>query len=327
VRRREFITLLGGTAAAWPLAAGAQQPATPVVGFLRESSSDASTAILEALRQGLKETGFSEGQNVVIEYRWAERQNDQLPKLSADLVRRQVAVIVAAGNDAAIAAKAATTTIPIVFATGDDPVQMGIVASLNRPEGNITGVTFYSGVLGKRVELLHELVPTATAIGLLVNPNSPTTETQVSVTEARAATRVLGQQLHIVNARNERDMDTGFAALKQKGVGALLISGNAVFTGQRDRLVALAARHSLPTMYPHDEFVAAGGLMSYGAGITDAYRQVGVYTGRILKGAKPSDLPVMLPTKYELVINLKTAKTLGLDIPAKLLALADKVIE
>jgi putative tryptophan/tyrosine transport system substrate-binding protein len=233
---------------------------------------------------------------------------------------------VAAGNDAAIAAKAATTTIPIVFATGDDPVQMGIVASLNRPQGNVSGVTFYSGVLGAKAgELLHELAPTATAIGLLVNPNSPAAETQVR--EARAATQVLGQQLHIVNARNECDIDTGFAVLKQRGIGALLISGNAVFTGQRDRLVALAARLGLPTMYPHDEFVAAGGLMSYGAGIADAYRQVGVYTGRILKGAKPSDLPVMLPTKYEFVINLRTAKTLGLDIPAKLLALADKVIE
>jgi putative ABC transport system substrate-binding protein len=326
MRRREFITLLGGVAVAWPLAARAQQPAMPLVGFLRDSSPDASAAILGALRQGMKEADFVEAQNVAIEYRWSEGQYDQLPKLAAELVRRQVAVIVAAGIDAAIAAKAATTTIPIIFVIGDDPVQMSIVASLNRPGGNVSGVTFYSGVLGaKGVEFLHELVPTATAIGLLVNPNSPAAEAQVR--EAQAATRVLGQSLHIVNARNERDIDTGFAMLEQRRVGALLISGNAEFAGQRDRLVALAARHRLPTMYPLDVFVAAGGLMSYGASITDAYRQVGVYTGRILKGAKPSDLPVMLPTKYEFVINLKTAKTLGLDIPAKLLALADRVIE
>lgn len=326
LNRREFIVVLGSATVASPLAVRAEQTAMPVVGFLRDSSPDASTAILGALRQGMKELGFVEGQNVAIEYRWTEGQYDLLPKLAAELVRRQVAVIVAAGNNVAIAAKAATTTIPIVFATGDDPVQMGIVASINRPEGNVSGVTFYSGGSGgKEMELLHELVPATTAIGLLINPNGPAAEAQIR--EAQAATRVLRQQLHIVNARNERDIDTGFTVLKQRGVGALLIVGNAMFTGQRDRLVALAALHSLPTMYPHDEFVAAGGLMSYGASITDTYRQAGVYTGRILKGAKPSDLPVMLPTKYEFVINLKTANTLGLDIPAKLLALADKVIE
>ncbi|MGA7788784.1 MAG: ABC transporter substrate-binding protein [Xanthobacteraceae bacterium] len=324
MRRRAFITMLGG-AAAWPLAARAQQPAMPVVGFLRDSSPDASTAILTALRQGMKEAGFIEGQNVAIEYRWSEGQFDQLPKLAAELVRRQVAIIVAAGNDAGIAAKAATTTIPIVFAIGDDPVEMGIVA-LNRPEGNVTGVTFYSGALtAKAVELLHELVPTATTIGLLLNANSPTAETQMR--ETRAATRVLGQQLYIVNARNERDIDAGFAVLEQKGVGALLIPGDAEFTGQRDRLVALAARYRMPTMYPQDQFVAAGGLMSYGASIIDAYRHVGDYTGRILKGAKVSDLPVMLPTKYQFVINLKTAKALGLTVPQSLLATADEVIE
>lgn len=273
----------------------------------------------------MKEAGFIEGQNVAIEYRWSEGQFDQLPKLAAELVRRQVAIIVAAGNDAGIAAKAATTTIPIVFAIGDDPVEMGIVA-LNRPEGNVTGVTFYSGALtAKAVELLHELVPTATTIGLLLNANSPTAETQMR--ETRAATRVLGQQLYIVNARNERDIDAGFAVLEQKGVGALLIPGDAEFTGQRDRLVALAARYRMPTMYPQDQFVAAGGLMSYGASIIDAYRHVGDYTGRILKGAKVSDLPVMLPTKYQFVINLKTAKALGLTVPQSLLATADEVIE
>jgi len=274
----------------------------------------------------MQKAGFVEGQNVAIEYRWSGGQHDQLPKLAADLVRRQVAVIVAAGNDAAIAAKAATTTIPIAFAIGDDPVQMGIVAGLNRPEGNVSGVTFYSGVLGaKGVEILHELVPTAAAIGLLINPNSPAAETQVR--EARSATQALGKQLHIMSARNERDIDTGFAVLKQRGVGALLVSGNAEFTGQLDRIVALAARHSLPSMYPLDVFVAAGGLMSYGASITDAYRQVGVYTGRILKGAKPADLPVVQSTKFKLVINLTTAKALGIEVPETLLATADELIK
>jgi putative ABC transport system substrate-binding protein len=325
ILRREFIRLLGG-ATALPLAARAQQPAIPVVGFLRDSSYDASITLLAALRQGMKEAGFVEGQNVAIEYRWSEGQYDQLPKLAAELVRRRVAVIVAAGNVAAIAAKAATATTPIVFATGDDPIQMGIVASLNRPEGNVSGVTFYSGVLGaKALELLHELVPTATAIGLLVNPNSPSAEAQVR--DAQAATRALKQQLHVENARNQRDIDQAYAVLEQKRIGALIIPGNAVFTGQRDRLVALAVRYGLPTMYPQREFAVAGGLMSYGGSITDAYRQVGVYAGRILKGEQPGGLPVLQPTKFEFVINMKTAKALGLEVPDRLLALADEVIE
>lgn len=325
IRRREFIAYLSG-AAAWPLAVRAQQSAVPVVGFLRDSSFDASTKILGALREGLEEAGYVEGQNVAIEARWSEGDYDQLPKLAAELVQRQVAVILGAGSTAAIAAKAATSIIPIIFSTGDDPIQSGLVSSLNRPEGNVTGVTFPSGFLGvKGVELMHELAPTVTAIGLLVNPNSPAAQDQTR--EAQAATRTLGLQLDVVNARNESDFDTTFAALQQRGVGALLIPGNSVFTGGRNRLVGLAARHKLPTIYAQNEFVRAGGLMSYGASITGAYRDAGVYIGRILKGAKPSDLPVMQSRKIEFVINLKTAKTLGITFPPSFLVLADEVIE
>ena len=303
-----------------------EQPAVPVIGFLRDSSSDAASALLSAFRQGIREAGFIEGQNVAIEYRWSEGQYDQLPKLAAELVRRPATVIVGAGEVAAIAAKAATTTIPIVFVTGDDPVQMGIVASLNRPEGNITGVSFHSGnLVAKGIELLHELVPSATAIGLLINTHSPAAEAQKQ--EADAATQALSIQLHIVDAHNEREIDQAFVVLQRKRVGALLIPGNAVFTGQRNRLVMLAAHYGLPTMQNIREFVTAGGLMSYSASSTDAYRQAGVYVARILKGEKPANLPAMQSVKFELVINLKTANALGLTIPDKLLALADEVIE
>jgi putative ABC transport system substrate-binding protein len=324
IRRRAFIGVLGG-AAAWPLAAWAQQP-VPVIGFLRDSSAEGSAAIISAFQRGVKEAGLIEGQNVIIEYRWSEGQYDRLPSLASELVRHRVAALVGAGEVAAIAAKAVTTAIPIVFVTGDDPVQMGIVASLNRPGDNITGVTFHSGNLGvKGIELLHELVPTATAIGLLVNTNSPAAKAQVR--EAQEATHALGLRLELVNAHNENDVDFAFAALEQKRVGALLIPGNAVFTGQRDQLVALAARYRLPTMQNIREFVTAGGLMSYSASITDAYRQAGVYIGRILKGARPADLPVMQSVKFELMINLKTAKSLGLTIPTSLLVAAEDVIE
>jgi putative tryptophan/tyrosine transport system substrate-binding protein len=298
-----------------------------VVGFLRSTSAAASADLVAALRRGLTEAGYTEGQNTAIEYRWAGNRNERLPALAADLVHRQCAVIIAGGGEVAHAAKAATATIPIVFATGDDPVKIGLVARLNRPGGNITGISFFNGadVESKQLDLLHEVVPKAAVIGVLVNPTATAAESQER--EARVAARALGLQILALNAGSEREFDTAFTTFTQQGAGALLIAGNALFTDQRDRLVALAARYSLPTMYPHDEFVAAGGLMSYSASITDAYRQAGVYTGRILKGAKPSDLPVMLPTKYELVINLKTARALGLDIPATVLARADEVIE
>ena len=327
MRRREFISFLGGAAAAWPIAARAQQAAVPVIGFLRSTSAAASADLVAALRRGLTEAGYTEGQNIAIEYRWAGNRDERLLALAADLVHRQCAVIIAGGDAAAHAAKAATATIPIVFATGDDPVKIGLVARLNRPGGNITGISFFNGaeVESKQLDLLHEVVPKAAVIGVLMNPTATAAESQER--EARVAARALGLQILTLNASSERDFDTAFTTLTQRGAGALLIAGNALFTDQRDRLVALAARHSLPTMFPHDDFVAAGGLISYSASITDAYRQAGVYSGRILKGAKASDLPVMLPTKYGLVINLKTAKALGLDVPPTLLARADEVIE
>jgi putative tryptophan/tyrosine transport system substrate-binding protein len=321
MRRREFITLLGGTAISWPLAARAQQAAMPVIGFLNGVSPQAYALNVAGFLQGLKETGYIEGQNVTIEYRWAEGQYDRLPGMVADLVRRQVAVIVA-NTPAAPAAKAATTKIPIVFLSGDDPVQNGLVTSLNRPGGNVTGLTLISSALeGKQLGVLRELVPAATSIAFLVNPTNPNSE--ANVRGAQEAARTLGQQIHILNASTETEIDTAF----QVRSDALVVAPDGFFINRSDQLVALAVRHAVPTMYPFRGFTAAGGLMSYGVSLPDQYRQLGAYTGKILQGAKPADLPVLQPTKFELVINLKTAKTLGLTIPPGVLAIADEVIE
>jgi ABC-type uncharacterized transport system substrate-binding protein len=325
MKRRDFITLIGGAAAAWPLAARAQQAALPVVGFVRSESLADATNLVTAFRNGLKEAGFIEGQNVGVEYHSGEGQAERLQSVVAELIRRPVSVI--AGNSVAmLAAKAATATIPVVFASGGDPVQQGLVASLNRPGGNVTGVVFITGTLGtKRLELLRQIAPKATAIGMLANPN--TTETEAERTDVQAAAQAIGMQLIIADVGSDSDIERAVAALVQRGVGALLVGAGGFMTSHRDRVVALAARHALPAMYDLREFVTAGGLMSYGTSITDAFRQVGVYTGRILKGEKPADLPIMQSTKFELVLNLKTAKTLGLAIPSALLALADEVIE
>jgi putative tryptophan/tyrosine transport system substrate-binding protein len=326
MKRRAFIALLGGAAAARPLAARAQRSATPVVGFLAPRSPDALADRLRGFRQGLKDTGYVEGENVAIEYRSDEGQTDRLPLLMADLLRRQVALIVGFNTPAALAAKAATTTVPIVFVTGGDPVQIGLVASLNRPGGNVTGVSFFTVELAaKQLGLLRELRPGAARIAVLVDPKFPTTERFVS--EVRAAASAIGQQIEVLSVSSDREIETAFTMLVQRGAGALLWGTGEFLLSQRDRVVALAARHKIPAIYLLREYVAAGGLMSYATSITDAYRQAGIYAGRILKGEKPGDLPVMLPTKFELVINVKTAKALGLEIPDKLLALADEVIE
>ncbi len=328
MRRREFIRLFGGAAATtvWPLAARAQQqPAVPVIGLLRSAPLADAAHLVTAFRQGLKDAGFVEGQNVAVEYRSADNQIDRLPALVADLIRRPVAVIVG-NNPSALAAKAATTTVPIVFATGSDPVRDGLVASLNRPGGNVTGVVFFSAVLGaKRLELLRQLVPKATTIAMLVNPNSP--ETEAERRDVQAAAQAIGQQLIMLDVGSERDIEPAFATLVQRGAGALLVGTGGFMNSHRERIVALSARHRLPASYSVREFVAAGGLMSYGASITDAYRQAGIYAGRILKGEKPTDLPVMRSTKFEFVLNLKTAKTLGLTLSSGLLSIADEVIE
>jgi putative ABC transport system substrate-binding protein len=324
-RRREFITLVGG-AAAWPLVARAQQPAMPVIGMLQGGSPEADAFRVEAVRQGLKEAGYVEGQNVAIEYRWAENQYERLPALAADLVRRQVTVFVAVGNAAARAAKAATATIPVVFEVGIDPVTYGLVASLARPGGNLTGVTFLGAELtAKQFEVLHETVPKAAVIGMLENPTNPNADAVRK--DMRAAAHALGRELIIGAAVVESDIERAVASLAQQGIGGLLVRTDVLFNGRPKLLVGLAARHALPGMFPLREFPLAGGLMSYGASLRDALWQTGAYVGRVLKGEKPADLPVMQSAKVELVINLKTAKALGVTIPLTLLGRADEVIE
>jgi putative tryptophan/tyrosine transport system substrate-binding protein len=325
MRRRTFIRLLGGAAAAWPLAARAQQPAMPVAGFLNGASADGYAISAYAFRQGLKDAGFVEGQNVAIEYRWAEGQYNSLPALAADLVHRRVDVI-AANSAAMLPAMAATTTIPIVFTTSLDPVQLGVVASLSRPGGNVTGVTSLNVEVGpKRLELLHELAPAVNVIGLLVNPNNPNAQTLSR--DLQAVAGKLGLQLHVLYASTERDLDRVFAELVQRRAGALVIGTDAFFTSHSEQLAALALRHAVPAVYQQPEFTAAGGLMSYGSSLTESFKTVGVLAGRILKGEKPADLPVQQITKVELIINLKTAKALGLTVSLPLLGRADQVIE
>jgi ABC-type uncharacterized transport system substrate-binding protein len=326
MNRREFITLLGG-AAVWPLAARAQQPAMPVIGFLRNSSRDDSVDLVAAMRQGLKQTGYVEGKNLAVEYRFADNQFDRLPALAADLVRRQVAVIIAGGNASSLAAKAATTTIPVVFSTGDDPVQIGLVSNLGRPGGNVTGVSFLSSapLAAKRIDLLHQLTPKVVTLAYLSNPNNPVLEHELS--EVRRGAEALGLQILVLSVGSERDLESAFARLARERAVALFVGGDSLFNSLRDRLVALAARQALPTMYYLREFTVAGGLISYGASITEAYRQAGIYAGGVLKGASPADLPVVLPAKFELVINLTTAKAFGLDVPLSLLIRADELLE
>jgi len=327
VRRRDFIKVVAGSTAIWPLAARAQQPAMPVVGFLNAASAQVYTRQLAAFLKGLSETGYVDGRNVTIEYRWAEGHNDRLPAMAADLVRRQVTVIAATTTPAALAAKAATTTIPIVFELGTDPVRLGLVASFSRPGGNVTGATQANlEAAPKQLELLHGLVPTASVMALLVNPaNAPVTET--TVREVPAAARAFGLELHVLNASNEDDFDAVFAKLIQLRAGGLVIGGGPLFASRSERLAALTVRHAVPAVSPYREFAVAGGLLSYGTDVGEAYRLAGIYTGRILKGDKPADLPVQRATKVELYINLKTAKALGLTVPEGLLNAADKVIE
>ena len=325
--RREFISMLGGAVAAWPLAAQAQQTAMPVIGFLHPSSPEAAANSLTAFRRGLQESGYVEGNNVAIEYRWAENRIDRLPEMAADLVRHQVAVIVTPGStDAALAAKAATKTIPIVFSVGTDPVKLDLVDSLNRPGGNATGVSYFTQELGpKRLGLLRELIPGDADVIVLGNPRNAATD--LAVRDMQIAVSTIGQQITVLNASDSREIDTAFTTMVQKRAPALLIIADALFTSRRVQLVTLATRHAIPAIYTSREFAEVGGLMSYGANLRDISRQVGAYTGRILKGAKPVDLPVVQPAKFEFVINLQTARALRLEVPPTLLARADEVIE
>jgi putative ABC transport system substrate-binding protein len=326
VKRRQFITLLGGTVAAWPITTRAQQ-AVPVVGVLSAEWPNLFSDRLRAFHDGLRETGYVEGRNLAIEYRWAEGRNDRLPALATELVRRQVTVLVATSTPAVLAARIATTTIPIVFFVAADPVQLGLVTSLSRPEGNLTGVvTLNVEVAAKRLQLLHELVPTATIVALLVNPSN-TALAETITKELEAAARTLGVQLHVLHASSERELDTAFATLVQLRAGALVIGADALFNSRSEQLAELTIRHRVPAIYQFREFVSTGGLMAYGSTVLDTYRPLGVYTGRILKGEKPAELPVQQATKVELVINMKTAKALGLTVPLPLIGRVDEVIE
>jgi putative ABC transport system substrate-binding protein len=326
MRRREFIALFGGAAAAWPLAARAQQPLQSVIGYLNSATLKTFARLTAAFRQGLDEAGYVEGRNVAIEYRWAEGEYDRLPVLAADLVKRKVAVLVATTTPAALAAKRATSTIPIVFAIGADPIAIGLVNSLSRPSGNITGVNNYLSDIGaKRLELLREFVPNVATIGILVNPNFPDAQSQSR--DIQAAARIVGQQIQIINASSESELDAGLIALQQLRAGGLIVTVDPFLNLHRDEIVTFVARHRIPAMYFERDFVLAGGLMSYAPNLADGYRQAGVYCGRILKGEKVADLPVLQPTKFEFVINRNTAAKMGLEIPPKLLALADDVIE
>jgi|SRR5262245_15309154 len=325
IGRREFITLLGGVAA-WPVAARAQQPTMPVIGFLSAASAVPSAPLVSAFREGLAQNGYIEGSNIAVEYRWSEGPNDRLPAMAADLVDHRVSVIVAPNNAAALAAKSLTTAIPIVFSVSVDPVASGLVSSLRRPGGNLTGVTTLNVELGpKRIELARELVPAAMSIALLVNPNNPAAETDTR--QAKDAARTVGLQLMVLHARSELEFDAAFAALADAHARALVIAADAFFNGRSEQLAALAMRHAVPAIYQYREFAAAGGLMSYGGSLTELYQRVGVYTGRIVRGERPAELPVQQATKVELIINLKTAKTLGITVPLSLLGRADEVIE
>ena len=330
MKRREFITLLGSAAAAWPLAALAQQPAMPVVGFLNAASPDLFAHVVRAFHLGLSETGYVEGRNVAIEYRWAENQYDRLPELAAELVRRRVSVITTGSSTlAALAAKAATTTLPIVFLMGSDPVQFGLVASLNRPGGNLTGITTLNlEMTPKRLQVLRELLPATTIMAVLVNPTNAPATVETEVRQVQAAAHTLGlQMVHVLQASTERELDSAFSTLIQRRAGGLVISADTFFSGKSVELAALASRHAVPTISPYRDFVTAGGLMSYGGSVTELYRLAGVYTGRILKGEQPADLPVQQVTKVQLAINLKTAKALGLTVPTSLIGRADEIIE